>query len=70
METGTYTGDTLAEVAADKTVQAISIEMADRYYRDAKRRFSSCQNVTLLHGDSGKLLPEVVDKLQAPALSR
>lgn len=24
--------------------------------------------MTLLHGDSGKLLPEVVDKLKAPAL--
>ena len=68
VETGTYTGETLAEVAVDRTVQATSIELADRYYRDAKRRFSSCQNVTLLHGDSGKLLPEVVDKLQAPAL--
>ena len=68
VETGTFTGDTLAEVAADKTVQAISIELADHYYRDAKRRFAGYQNVTLLHGDSGKLLPEVVDKLQTPAL--
>ena len=68
VETGTFTGDTLAEGAADKTVQAISIELADHYYRDAQRRFSGYQNVTLLHGDSGKLLPEVVDKLQAPAL--
>ena len=68
VETGTFTGDTLAEVAADKTVQATSIELADYYYRDAKRRFSGYQNVTLLHGDSGKLLSEVVDKLQAPAL--
>ena len=68
VETGTHTGDTLAEVAADKTVQAISIELADHYYRDAQRRFSGYQNVTLLHGDSGRLLPEVVDKLQAPAL--
>lgn len=68
VETGTFTGDTLAEVAADQTVQAISIELADHYYRDAQRRFAGYQNVTLLHGDSGKLLPEVVDKLQAPAL--
>ena len=29
VETGTHTGDTLAEVAADQTVQAISIELAD-----------------------------------------
>ena len=68
METGTHTGDTLAKVAADQTVQAISIELADHYYRDAQRRFAGYQNVTLLHGDSGRLLPEVVNKLQAPAL--
>ena len=68
VETGTFEGDTLAELAADKTIQVTSIELADHYYRAAKRRFAGYQNVTLLHGDSGKLLPEVVDKLQAPAL--
>ena len=68
VETGTFKGGMLAEVAADQTVQAISIELADHYYRNAQRRFAGYQNVTLLHGDSGRLLPEVVDKLQAPSL--
>lgn len=68
IETGTHLGDSLAYIARDRSVQCTSIELADSYYRAAIRRFASYQNISLLHGDSGLLLPECVEKLCEPAL--
>lgn len=67
-ETGTHLGDTLAYVARNSGIQATSIELDDAYYSAALRRFSGYGNVNLLHGDSGKLLPELVSQLRSPAL--
>jgi hypothetical protein len=68
IETGTHLGDTLSYIAYDKAVKCISIELADAYYSEAKRRFATYQNVNLLHGDSGSLLPECVKGLREPTL--
>ena len=68
IETGTYLGDSLAYIAHDKIVKCTSIELADDYYSEAIRRFTSYPNVTLLYGDSGSLLPECVRELHEPAL--
>ncbi|MCX5657391.1 MAG: hypothetical protein NTZ48_04100, partial [Candidatus Omnitrophica bacterium] len=68
IETGTHFGDMLAYIARDKTMKCTSIELADHYYQSAMQRFASYTNVTLLHGDSGAVLPECVSNLQAPAL--
>jgi hypothetical protein len=68
IETGTYFGETLAYMAHQKSVHATSIELNDAYYKAAEQRFGGYSNVTILHGDSGKLLPELVRQLQAPAL--
>lgn len=68
VETGTHLGDTLADVAFDKSVQAISIELADDLYFAARRRFAGYNNVVLYHGDSGEFMTEIVSNLQSPAL--
>jgi len=68
IETGTHLGDTLAYIAQQNNVHATSIELNDAYYQAAKQRFVSYPNVTILQGDSGKLLPEQVRQLHAPAL--
>lgn len=68
IETGTHLGDTLAYIAQQKTVHATSIELDETYYRSAKQRFVRYPNVTVLQGDSGKLLPDLVRQLQSPAL--
>jgi len=68
IETGTHLGDTLAYIAKRKRVHATSIELDEAYYRAAVRRFVGYPNVTLLQGDSGKLLPELVHQLRTPAL--
>jgi len=68
IETGTHLGDTLAYIAQQKNVHATSIELDEDYHEAAKQRFVSYPNVTILQGDSGKLLPELVRELQIPAL--
>lgn len=68
IETGTHLGDTLAYVAHDKAIQCTSIELADEFYWRVRERFSDYLNVQLLHGDSGIHLPQVISKLNVPAL--
>jgi len=68
IETGTHLGDTLAYIAQQKGVRATSIELDEAYFRAAQRRFARYENVTVLQGDSGKLLPELVRQLETPAL--
>ena len=68
IETGTHLGDTLAYVANNISYHCTSVELADEYYQEAKHRFKRYPNVTLLHGDSGALMPSVIKKLSGPAL--
>lgn len=68
IETGTHVGDTLADIAHNRAVSCVSIELADSYYQVAKQRFETYTNVSLLQGDSGVVLPELVRSLDAPAL--
>lgn len=68
IETGTHLGDTLADIAHDKSVTCTSIELSDEYFHKALQRFRSYTNVILKHGDSAVVLPECVWDLQAPAL--
>ncbi len=67
VETGTCHGDMVA--AMEKEFKKIvSIELADQFYREVCERFKGVANVELIHGDSAKVLPEVVARLDAPAL--
>ena len=62
VETGTYLGDTVAALKGN--VRAIhSIELGEKLFQDAQRRFSGCNNVRLWHGDSGDVLPEVLSQI-------
>lgn len=68
IETGTYLGDTLAYIAHHKSVRCISIELADIFYQLALQRFTNYSNVKLIQGDSGMVLPDVVQTMNSPAL--
>lgn len=68
IETGTHLGDTLADIAHDPSIQATSIELDEAYFIAAKQRFTAYRNVNLLQGDSGALMPKVVQQLNIPAL--
>ena len=68
VETGTHLGDTLAYICHDATIEGISVELDDGYSKAAKDRFAAYQNVTVLHGDSGALMPSIIERLKYPAL--
>lgn len=67
VETGTCHGDMVAAMQKEFK-KIISIELADQFYREVCERFKGVVNVELIHGDSAKKLPEVVARLDAPAL--
>ena len=67
VETGTYLGDTVAALRGDFS-RIVSIELSDRLYRWARRRFVGVAGVTIVHGDSGEVLPRVLTQLSEPCL--
>jgi hypothetical protein len=67
VETGTYRGDM---VAAMKPLfhKIYSIELGDKLFAAAKRRFEQDPHIELLHGDSGKELGGIIERIDRPAL--
>lgn len=67
IETGTYRGDTLN--AVKKIFKKIhSIEIEEKLFRSALKRFAGDDNITLHHGDSGVMLNSLLDALTNPTL--
>lgn len=54
--------------AKDGFDRLYSIELSNELYERAKKRLSRYKQVTLLHGDSGKVLPALLPSLNEPAL--
>lgn len=67
VETGTYLGDTLYALY-NHFDQLYSIELSDHYFEKASRRFQNYPKIKLMHGDSGKVLFDLVPSLKTPAL--
>lgn len=67
VESGTYRGDTVAAVQ-DGFDMVISVELDDALYEAARRRFDAVAHVEILQGDSGQLMPQIVERLDAPTL--
>jgi hypothetical protein len=67
IETGTFKGDTLAAMA-QHGLRGISIELSQVLFERAKSRFAGRNGITVLHGDSGEVLPPLVAGLTEPAL--
>jgi hypothetical protein len=67
VETGTCHGDMVAAMQKEFK-KIISIELAEPFYREVCERFKGVANVELIYGDSARKLPEVVARLNAPAL--
>lgn len=67
VETGTYKGDMVA--AQIRNFDRIySIELSKELADKAVRRFAAYPQVTIMQGDSGKVLHEIVPRLDGPAL--
>jgi hypothetical protein len=67
IETGTNFGD--AVQATIKVFDRIySIELGDELFQKAFHRFRRSPHVTILHGDSGKVLKTLLPKVELPAV--
>lgn len=67
IETGTHEGDTLAAVR-EQFQRLTSIELSDHYHRKASLRFDGDARIRLIQGDSGKVLPDLIQTLKRPTL--
>ena len=67
VETGTFAGG-MIDAVKDRFARVFSIELDPGWHSRAVRRFRGCAHVTLLQGDSGVRLREVLDELAEPAL--
>jgi hypothetical protein len=67
VETGTLFGDTV-EAMRPVFQRVVSIELSEELGAKARERFAGCGNVTILQGDSGQVLPRVLEMLTGPAL--
>ena len=67
VETGTFAGEMIAAVGR-RFDRVFSIELDPGWHARAVERFRALPHVTLLQGDSGDRLPEVLAQIQQPAL--
>jgi hypothetical protein len=67
VETGTYMGE-MVNAVKNRFDQIYSIELGLELYENAKRRFADKKNITIIHGDSGEVLGEVLSHVNQPCL--
>lgn len=67
VETGTYLGD-MVYAMQGAFDQIISIELSPHFYKKAVNRFSGVTSTTILQGDSGVVLKQIVPGLKQRAL--
>jgi hypothetical protein len=67
IETGTYFGDMVNKVKSQFS-RIISIEVDERLYHEAAKRFRKHPHITILHGDSAAVLPAVLEQIKEPCL--
>lgn len=67
VETGTFRGDMVEAMKSDfKNIY--SIELSEKYFEKAVRRFSGDQRIHLFQGDSATQLGKVLGQLRGPAV--
>jgi hypothetical protein len=67
IETGTYNGDMLY-VMKRVFKRLFSIELDPGFYENSKKRLARFKNITLIQGDSGEKLPELLSTINEPCL--
>ena len=67
VETGTFMGETV-EYFKNSFAKVISIELAEDLAKKAQKRFENDRNVTIIQGDSGKVLKDLVRHATEPFL--
>lgn len=67
VETGTYLGE-MVEAQKRRFDRVYSIELSEPLHLRATKRFKRDKHVTIVLGDSGKMLPSILSKLEEPAI--
>ena len=67
VETGTCSGDMVA-VQKHYFKKIFTIELSPKLFKYAQKRFKYEDNIMVLQGDSGKVLPEIMKQLDGPAI--
>ena len=67
IETGTYRGDMIEAVKGDFE-RIYSIELGLELFQQARIRFAADKRVTILQGDSGEVLRELLARIDQPTL--
>ena len=67
IETGTYLGD-MVDGVRNVFEEVYSIELSPRLHLEARARFKGAPHVTLLQGDSGAVLKDLLPRLSRPCL--
>jgi hypothetical protein len=67
IETGTYLG-TMVEAQKKRFKKIISIELGVDLFKNAKEQFKNDNNVIIMQGDSGEVLPKILKDLNEPAI--
>lgn len=67
VETGTFLGD-MVYSQRKNFKKIISIELDETFSKDAQKKFKVYSNVEIIQGDSGKVLKQIVNKLDRPCL--
>jgi predicted nucleic-acid-binding Zn-ribbon protein len=66
IETGTFTGKGVDAAIDAGFKKIISIELSEYFFLNCKKKFKNNKNVELYLGDSSKLLPNILDKINEP----
>jgi hypothetical protein len=67
VETGTYLGEML-DALKSSFRELYSIELSEELYGRAERKFAADERVHIMQGDSGDVLPIILDKVSEPCL--
>jgi hypothetical protein len=67
VETGTYMGD-MVEAQRSSFEKIYSIELSEKLFNRAKKRFKDHSHITILQGDSGVVLNKLIHEIDRPAL--
>lgn len=67
VETGTFMGD-MVQAQKERFKKIISIELSEQLFEKAKARFRDDAGITIVQGDSGKVLPAILKDIDEPVL--
>ena len=67
VETGTYLGD-MVEAQRDHFKKIYSIELSEKLFNKAQKRFKDHLHIKILHGDSSIVLNKLMNEIDKPAL--